>query len=471
MRLLLVDDELHTLNAYETHLLGEGISDFIVCTSGADALSILAEKDVSLVLLDLRMPGMSGEEVLSTVSRSYPGVAVIVVTAVNDIETAVRCMKTGAFDYLLKPIDPVRLVTSVRRALEYCETRLVNTRLAEACLDGKLKNPAVFSKIITNSSRMRSLFRYVESISVTSQPVLITGETGVGKELIARAIHQTSGRKGGFIAVNAAGVEDETFSDTLFGHKRGAFTGADRERAGLIERAADGTIFLDEIGDLTAQSQVKLLRLVQEREYYQLGSDAARRTNARIVAATNRDLKAAAESSSYRADLYYRLLLHHVHVPPLRERRDDIPLLAQAFIDEAAAELHIDPPTVPPHFFHLITTYHFPGNVRELKSLIFDAVSRLETGATVFQSVREAIGQGSEVKAYSAQPNLALGELYSGLDRLPSLDESEDSLIEEAMRRTAGNHTLAAGLLGITRQTLHRRVKIKKEDNNPEAGS
>ncbi len=462
MSILLVDDEVHALNAYETHLLGEGIEDFISSTSGAEALSILKDKDISVVLLDLRMPKMSGEEVLAEIGTSFPGVTVIVATAVNDVDTAVRCMKMGAFDFLLKPIDQTRLLASIRKAIEYHEIRLENLRLTEVCLDGKVKDPSHFSKIITNNEKMRSLFRYIESIAATSRPVLITGETGVGKELIAQSVHSASGKKGELVAVNVAGLDDDTFADTLFGHKRGAFTGADRDRGGLIGQAADGTLFLDEIGDLSAHSQLKFLRLLQEHEYYPLGSDTPRRTNARIVAATNRDLAAAVEAGSFRADLYYRLLLHHVHVPPLRERRDDIPLLARVFVNEAAEELNIDPPSIPEDVLAILYSCPFRGNVRELKSLIFDSMSRREPDARPFESIRTLDRQEiSSPQPRVSGPLVSMSTLYSSLDQLPTLEESEDLLIEEAMRRTNHNQTVTAELLGITRQTLHRRFKLK----------
>ena len=466
MSILLVDDETHALNAYETHLLGEGITDFVSSTSGSEALSILADKDISIVLLDLRMPTMSGEEVLATINKSHPGVTVIVATAVNDVETAVRCMKMGAFDYLLKPIDQTRLLASIRRAIEYHDVRLENRRLTEVCLEGKLRNPGNFSKIITNNEKMRSLFRYVESIAVTAHPVLITGETGVGKELFAESVHLASARKGQLVAVNVAGLDDDTLSDTLFGHKRGAYTGADRDRTGLVGQATDGTLFLDEIGDLSARSQLKLLRLLQEGEYYPLGSDTSRRTNARIVAATNRDLTAATESGSFRADLYYRLLLHHVHVPPLRDRRGDIALLSKIFVNEAAEELNTEPPSLPEDVLALLSSHPFPGNIRELKSLIFDSMSRRETDVAPFENIR-ALRLGPPDSRPRFEPATTMGTLYSSLDRLPTLEESEDMLVEEALRRTNHNQTVTAELLGITRQTLHRRLKLK---GKPEPG-
>jgi len=297
---------------------------------------------------------------------------------------------------------------------------------------------------------------------VTSQPVLITGKTGVGKELIARAIHSLSGRKGSLVAVNVAGLDDTTFSDTLFGHKRGAFTGADRVRDGLIEKAADGTLFLDEIGDLHPTSQVKLLRLLQEREYYPLGADVPRPTNARIIVATNRDLPALQASGTFRADLYYRLLLHRINVPPLRERQDDIPLLVEFFLQSAADELGKARPTPPPELFTLLCVYDFPGNIRELKAMIFDAVSRHESGKLSLSSFQEILQHPPSAEAADsvAAPSTT-DTLYASLDRLPTLKESEKLLIQEALKRTEGNRTLSATLLGITRQTLHRRLQAK----------
>ncbi len=225
---LLVDDEMYSLQIYELQLQSDGITNLISCQSGSEALEILSSQEVSIMILDLHMPEMSGEEVLSVAAGQYPEIPVIITTAVDDVETAVRCMKVGAFDYIIKPIDTTRLITTVRRALEFRELRRENVLLKESVLDNKLKHPEVFSEIITNHPTMLSMFKYAESIAATSQPVLITGETGTGKELIARVIHRLSGRKGTLVAVNVAGLDDTAFSDTLFGHKRGAFTGADR---------------------------------------------------------------------------------------------------------------------------------------------------------------------------------------------------------------------------------------------------
>ncbi len=456
---LLVDDEVYSLQMYELHLARQGITHLISCQNGEDALNIMASQAVSAVVLDLHMPELSGEDVLSIVCNTYPDVPVIIATAEDDVKTIVRCVKTGAFDYIIKPIEPARLITTVMRAIEFRELRQENVLLRERVLDNSLKHPQAFSDIITNNSGMHSIFKYIESIAGTSQPVLITGETGVGKEMMAKAIHRLSERSGALVAVNVAGLDETTFSDTLFGHKRGAFTGAERARDGLIEKAADGTLFLDEIGDLAAGSQVKLLRLLQEREYYPLGVDVPKKTNARVIVATNRDLSALQETGKFRADLYYRLLLHRVHVPPLRERRDDIPLLTEFFLQQASEELEKATPIPPPELFTLFSAYHFPGNIRELKALLFDALSRHESGKLSLKSVKEMIQHPPPPEPAAPQAGVTLDSLYASLDRLPNLKEAQDVLIKEALRRTDNNRTLAAMMLGITRQTLHRRIQ------------
>ena len=342
--------------------------------------------------------------------------------------------------------------------------RRENALLKERVLQNQVKQPEAFAEIITNSPQMHAIFKYIESIAPTSQPVLITGETGVGKERIADALHRLSGRKGGIVAVNIAGLDETTFSDTLFGHKRGAFTGAERARDGLIEKASNGTLFLDEIGDLSPSSQVKLLRLLQEHEYYPLGSDVPHLTNARIVVATNRNLLNLQEKGAFRADLYYRLLQHHIHVPPLRERLEDLPLLLDYFLQIAADELQKVRPTPPPELLTLLSVYDFPGNIRELQAMIFDAVSRHEGGVLSLCSFKKLIlPESYGTAARERQNDGTLETLYASLNRLPSLKESEDLLIQEALKRTGGNRTLTATLLGITRQTLHRWLHGQKQ--------
>ncbi|HSO18028.1 MAG TPA: sigma 54-interacting transcriptional regulator, partial [Desulfosarcina sp.] len=269
--ILIVDDEASILLAIDTTLQLAGLDHTITCRDSRRVMAVLAEQPVEVVLLDLNMPNVDGHRILDDVRREHPDVPVIIVTGAVDVETAVRCIKAGAFDYIVKPVETDRLLTAVNRAIAFQDLKRENRSLRRHMLADDLEHPEAFRAIVTANPKMIALFQYAESIATTAQPVLIRGETGVGKELFARAIHRLSNVKGRFVAVNAAGLDDTIFSDTLFGHAKGAFTGADTARGGLIEQADGGTLFLDEIGDLTLASQVKLLRLLQEGEYFALG--------------------------------------------------------------------------------------------------------------------------------------------------------------------------------------------------------
>jgi DNA-binding NtrC family response regulator len=416
-------------------------------------------------VLDLTMPHLSGREVLEEIRKVRPQIPVIVMTGRNDVDTAVACMKSGAFDYLVKPVEGARLVSSVKRALELNALQYEVYSLRRELLSPDVAHPDAFSPIVTNSPEMRAIFKYVEAIAPSGQPVLITGETGVGKELFARAVHTLSGNKGPFVAVNVAGLDDTVFSDTLFGHRRGAFTGADQAREGLVAHSSGGTLFLDEIGDMRESSQVKLLRLIEEKEYHPLGSDTPMRTDARVVCSTFHDLKHLVSTGRFRRDLYYRLSTHTVHIPPLRERTADIVLLADHFLEETAKSLGKKKPTVPPELYTLLSTYHFPGNVRELKATMFDAVARHKSGVLSLGSFKRTMGEPvpAEVDTPSNAGEEAAPFLFSG--RFPTLAESEEYLVSEALRRANNNQGIAATLLGITRQALNKR--IARRSRNP----
>ena len=289
--ILLVDDDKQTLFIGKSILKKADFSNVFTLDDSRKVLSFLAEENISIMILDLFMPYLTGQELLATISKEYPEVSIIVMSAADEIDTVVDCMQQGAIDYLLKPVDPTRLVSSIRRGLEFCALRNETDNLKKHLLKDELENESAFKPIITRSTKMRSIFRYIEAIALSPEPVLITGETGAGKELVARAVHEVSGRKGNFVPVNVAGLDDSMFSDALFGHSKGAFTGADKARTGFIAKAEGGTLFLDEIGDLQELSQVKLLRLLQEKSYYPLGSDNSIKTDCRVVCATNRNLK------------------------------------------------------------------------------------------------------------------------------------------------------------------------------------
>jgi DNA-binding NtrC family response regulator len=457
---LMVDDEVQSLNSFEMVLRSASMNHILRCQDSREVRGILSGQEIEVVLLDLSMPHVSGEELLSLVAKDYPEIPVIVITGSNDVDTAVACMKTGAFDYMVKPVEKSRLISGVKRAIELRELQQENKLLRAHVLSDRLEHPEAFSEIITASPIMRSIFHYIEAISLSPQPVLVTGETGVGKELIAKAIHQLSNRKGTFVPVNVAGLDDNVFADTLFGHKKGAFTGADQARSGLVEQASGGTLFLDEIGDLSPASQVKLLRLLQDGEFFPLGSDVGKRSDARVVVATNQDIQTLQESGRFRKDLYYRLCGHPIYIPPLRERREDLPILLDYFLVKASETLGKRKPTPPKELLTLLSTYHFPGNIRELQSMILDAVSSHQSGKLSMDSFKSYIRQ--KQPTFDVDPkHLLQGEkgLVSFSEQLPTLKKTEQLLISEAMKRASGNQAIAAQWLGITRQALNKRLK------------
>jgi DNA-binding NtrC family response regulator len=463
---LLVDDEPHILLSFSVMLKSSGISNVRTIQDSREVMPFLRENPVAVVVLDLAMPYVPGEDLLIEITQDFPQVPVIVMTATNEIDTAVQCMQDGAVDYLAKPVEKSRFVSSVKRALENRRLRKEVSDLKRHMLSDKLEQPDAFSHIVTHNKKMFAVFKYIEAICHSSQPVVVTGETGVGKELIARAIHLCARTGGEFVAVNAAGLDDTMFSDTLFGHKKGAFTDAHSSREGLIARAADGTLFLDEIGDLNAQSQVKLLRLIQESEYYQLGSDMPQKTNARLIVATNRNLEELMEGNIFRRDLYYRLCAHLIRVPPLRERQEDIPLLLGHFLQKAAEAMEKNVPEAPPRLADLLAGYEFPGNIRELEALVYDAVSRHRSGVLSMEGFKQVINDTSfretdagEIRPLPLNNAPSLEQLFG---RFPTLKQVETALTEEAMKRAGGNQGTAASMLGLTRQALNKRLKRRK---------
>lgn len=457
--ILLVDDEPAWLLSLTVTLERvAGITNVATCQDSGKALEIIREQEIGLVLLDLVMPQLGGEELLGLIREKHPEVAVVVISGMNQLETAVRCVKLGALDYFVKTDQQDRITNGVVRAVRMIELERENRKMSRSLLaPGDLRHPEAFSSIVTGDRTMLGTFSYLEAIAQSPQPILVTGESGVGKEQIAQVAHALSGRQGSMVAVNVAGLDDLLFADTLFGHIRGAFSGADQARRGMIEEAADGTLFLDEIGDLSLASQVKLLRLLQEGEYFPLGSDRPKRITARVIVATHQNLAAKIESGVFRRDLYYRLCTHMVRIPPLRERKGDIPLLVDFFLEEAARELGKKKPTPPKELVQLLGTYDFPGNVRELRGMVYDAVSvhrdrilSMDSFLKVIERVEGKVEEG----ARSIDRRL-----FAGLPQLPTLGEAAEILVEEAMERAQGNQSMAARLLGITPSALCKRLK------------
>jgi DNA-binding NtrC family response regulator len=466
--ILIVDDEENALESFEITLNSCGIEDIVLCKDSREVRTLLKSRKFEIILLDLTMPHITGEELLPLIVQDYPETPVIIITGDIEVETAVRCMQVGAFDYMVKPVEEKRLISGIKRGVDRNQLYRENMNLKHQFLYGKLAHPEVFSNIITRSSTMISILKYIEVIANSPEPVFLTGETGVGKELFARAIYNVSQRKGNFVPVNVAGLDDTIFSDTLFGHLKGAFTDAHQSRKGLIEQAAGGTLFLDEIGDLSHSSQVKLLRLIQEHEYFPIGSDISRHTDAHIITSTNRDIEKLLESGQFRKDLYYRLDVHHVYIPPLRRHQDDIVLLVDYFLEEAAKCYEKKKPTPPPELFILLENYSFPGNIRELRAMIYDAVSAHTSGILSMKSFRKVLDNKQKGTQDLAEDMMS-GELHwlQSFNPLPTLKQAESVLIREAMKQAKGNQTIAAQLLGITRQTLINKLKKLSDFNQP----
>jgi DNA-binding NtrC family response regulator len=457
--ILIVDDEESVIKGLLTSLISNGINNLVSCMDSRDVMGLVDNIEPGVILLDLSMPHISGNELLSDIHDIYPHIPVIIITGTNEVKTAVDCMKTGAFDYMVKAVEENRLVSGVNRAIEIRKLKREYSDLKAKFITNKLNCPGAFSQILTQNKWMQTIFLLVETIAKTNEPVLIIGETGVGKNLIAKALHDVSGREGLFVHINVAGFDDPMFADNLFGHTKGAFTGALEPRDGMVHQAKSGTLFLDEIGDLTLPSQVKLLTLLDTREYYPLGSDMPKRTDARIVVATNRDLDKRIEAEKFRRDLYYRLSTHEIRIPPLRERKDDLPLLFGHFLGESAHKLGKKIPAVPQELLPLLDTYNFSGNIRELRSMVFDAMTKHTSKILSLASFKRATGIGVQ-----RVPLKQTEKLLEFTDKLPSIKQSVELLIAEAMKRARGNQSLAAGLLGISPQALNKRLLNKHKE-------
>ena len=465
--ILVVDDEAPIVSGYRIILKQHGFNNLVCCTDSREALACIQKQMLDVILIDLNMPYVSGEQLLDEAMKWQPDVPVIVVTGRQDIESAVRCTKKGAYDYLVKPVISERIITVVRNALRTRKLQKENELLARGYFSDEISNPEVFSEIVTGNAEMKTLFKYIEAIAQTPYPVLLTGETGAGKELIARAVHKASGRHGSFVAVNVAGLDDNMFSDTLFGHKKGAFSGAETARPGLIVSADGGTLFLDEIGDLSMMSQIKLLRLIQEHAYMPLGEDMPVETDIRVVAATNADLCVLQKDNKFRPDLFYRLNAHNIHIPPLRKRLDDLPLLVDCFLQRAADVLKKKKPASPRELIPLLAEYSFPGNVRELEQMINDAVARHKSKILSLAYFKEYIGSKGS-RAGNIPDNREGMHGISGHSKffgeeLPPFSDVKRLLVDEAMNRSGGNCSRAAEILKTNRQALMWHLKKSKE--------
>ena len=450
---IIIDDEPEIGNLLKHVIVSQCNCNVIAFRDGRDAFPVLAAGGVAACIVDWMMP-YPGEEVLKYVTANHPDVQVFIMTALNHTETAVHAMKLGATNYMTKPLDNVRIIAETKCAIKLFEANQYSRRLSETILKGESVDN---HGIIYNSESMGRLMLYIQGMAKSRQPVLITGETGTGKEGVARAIHKSSGVSGEFVAVNIAGLDTNMVADTLFGHKKGAFTGADAATEGLIAKAENGTLFLDEIGDLAEENQIKLLRVLQEGEYYRLGSTALMKANIRVVAATNKNFADKRIFKSFRQDLYYRISTLNFTIPPLRDRAEDIPVLAVAFAAEVCAGLGKTPPVFSREALTVMEVYEYPGNVRELKNIVSEICLRNHNGVIT----------PNDFPAYMPRPMVKADEL-SQLDthplagifgRFPTVDELEKYAINEVMKITKGNQSSTARILNISRPTLNKRLK------------
>jgi DNA-binding NtrC family response regulator len=456
--ILVLDDDQSFLDGMRRLLISNNFKEVVTLDTSSELLDILDQREFAVLLLDWIMPGLGGEKLLPVVIERYPDMPVIIMTGIDDAQHIVDCIKQGAFDYLTKSIDTTRILSSIDKACQFNEISRQNRQLKRYLLGETLLTPEIFNGIVTANPHMQAIFKIIETMSISSNPVMITGETGVGKELIARAIHRASGVNGDFVALNVAGLDDQMFTDTLFGHRKGAFTGAHESREGLIAKAQGGTLFLDEIGDLGSDSQVKLLRLLQEREYYRLGSDALIKSDARIITASNADFNAVVSQGLFRRDLYHRLRSHHIHIPPLRERPDDVPLLIDHYLQNSAVSMGRAMPSLAREARDALVAYQYPGNVRELINLMHHAVACNSRDTLTLKDFPE-LGSTHPLNQqdFSVFRDKQF-RIHAAFPQFPSLESLEKLLIGEALRLSSGNKSIAADLLGIARSTLHRKL-------------
>jgi len=444
--ILIVEDEPRMRRLLEISLGEDGHS----VHSAEDAekgLAHLRKGLVDLVVTDLKLPGMNGLEFLQEGKRLNATLPFIVMTAYGSVETAVDAMKAGASDYVLKPFTMAEMKLVITKELDVQQVRDENRSLKEAL--GKRYH---FQNIVGRSKKMQEVLALVERVAPTNSTVLIGGESGVGKDLIARAIHQNSRRASGpFIKINSTAIPDTLFESELFGFERGAFTGALASKPGKFELADKGTLFLDEIGDVPAPIQVKLLRVLQEREFERLGGTKTLKVDIRMIAATNRDLRAALEEGTFREDLYYRLNVVPIDIPPLREHREDIPELVNHFLARFAANNEKQIHSITPAALHVLMAYHWPGNVRQLENSVERAVA-LSSGPVIdTKDIHLDTAHGKNNVTGSAVQDQFLPE---GM----TLEQWEDNMIKEALRRANGNKSQAARLLGLSRNALRYRL-------------
>ncbi|MEM9457787.1 MAG: sigma-54 dependent transcriptional regulator [Myxococcota bacterium] len=442
--LMIVDDDESTCDLLEALLAREGYAIEAVESAEA-ALGLLDDPELDAVLTDLHMDGMDGIELCRRVESTRPGLPVVVITGHVSVDAAVSALRAGAYDFVTKPIDPKLLFPVVSRAVRHHQMSREVARLRRALADTRR-----FGELIGKSPAMRQVFDQVERVAETEASVLITGESGTGKELVARSVHEHSRRREGpFVALNCAALPAGLVESELFGHARGAFTGAQRDRVGLFAQARGGTLFLDEIGELPLEVQPKLLRALQERRIRPVGGREETELDVRLVTATNRDLPAEVDAQRFREDLLYRIDVVRIELPPLRLRGRDVLLLAQAFVERYAAQFEREVRSLEPTTAKLLLGYDWPGNVRELENCMERAV------ALTRSSRLEPADLPAKVREQQRQPVVAAAD---DPEDLPTLDELERRYVGRVLKLCGGNKSRAARILGVERRTLYRKL-------------
>mgnify|MGYP006415912457 FL=1 len=450
-RILVADDEVYIREGLKEALEAPGYA--VETVPDGDAVRArLRQAHFDVVILDLRMPGSTGMELLEHVGHDYPDTQAILLTAHGNVSTAVEAMKKGAHDFLTKPVDLAHLRLVVERAIDRVELVRENREL-HSKLDARQETDDAFRKIVRLSAAMQRATRLVKQVAQSDVPVLLRGETGAGKELIARSVHDRSRRsEGPFVAVNCGGFTEDLFASELFGHKRGAFTSAHADRPGRFTLAEGGTLFLDEIGEVPLKNQVELLRVLEAHEFQPLGDTRVHTADVRIIAATNRHLEAAVEAGGFRDDLYYRLNVVPIDVPPLRDRREDIPTLVEWFFDETCRAYEQPRKRPSPAAMELLNRHPWPGNVRELRNVVQRLVVTGDAPVVEDRQVSEVLGESMEVDdaTPSGSVSLPLGS---------SIDEAERELIRHTLERVTSNRREAATILGISVRALQYKLK------------
>ncbi len=460
-RILVIDDEESIRDLLKDFLDTKGL-EVVTASDGEAGLALLKEDKFDLFLLDLMMPGISGLDVLRETSSEKIDTPSIVITAHATVQTAVEAMKLGAFDYITKPFNLEELYIAIKRALDVSKLQEENFRLKR-----EIKKKFSFKKIIGNSEHIQNVIKFIEKIADTDSTVLVTGESGTGKELVAKTIHYHSSRsRKPFVPLNCAAIPKDIIESELFGHEKGAFTGAVNTRIGRFEMSHNGTLFLDEIGELAPALQVKLLRVLQEKEFERVGGIKTIKVDVRILAATNRDLDKAVAEGRFREDLYYRLNVIPMHLPPLRKMKEDVPLLLDHFISEISKRKKKEQPSISSDALNCLINYRWPGNVRELENLVERLIILNETGEIAFDDLPERLQDKRQM-----QKSLPRGQALSteGVDLNTMLDEIENNMIVQALELSKGVKSKAANLLGLNRTTLIEKLKKKSIDHNAQS--